>query len=155
MRRIETFKAFKAFESAALLEEKIEQICELYSDAKSLEYILEEDGYDFHWKLDTPNGSYKIEGSLADMVARMMPGDSDILGAFRVGFLSKSKLCIEIWGADGTPFPECSSRYADDVRGDMQRLKSLLEDHLDYLPKGSVALVDGGWAGFYRIEISI
>ena len=145
MRRIETFKAFKAFESAALLEEKIAQICELYSDAKSLEYILEEDGYDFHWKLDTPNGSYKIEGSLADMAARMMPGDS----------LSKSKLYIEIWGADGTPFPECSSRYADDVRGDMQRLKSLLEDHLDYLPKGSVALVDGGWAGFYRIEISI
>ena len=64
-------------------------------------------------------------------------------------------ICINVTGIGGKLFSEDNSTTVDKVKADMSRFKNLLEEHLDYLPEGSITIFDSGWVGNYRINIKI
>ena len=132
-------KSFRLFESNERLERRIKEISDVYEDAKSIEYILEDDGYDFNWKIDTEYGSYLIEGDISDLIR----SNSFTSGVFHHDFINPVNLKINITGKDGKEFGgyyDISSNM-DEVR----RFKVLLEEHLDYLPENSISIDYSQW----------
>ena len=140
MKRIKPFNIFESYQSANdIMEKRIREISDVYEDARSIVYILEEDGYKVEWKLISGIFSYSIKGDISECILR----NSHMIGR---DLLSKVvSIRINIPGIGG--------RNREDARTDMQRFKVLLEDHLDYLPEGSLELVDGGF--YYKIYINI
>ena len=69
MRKI---KSFRLFESNERLEKRIKEISDVYEDIKSIEYILDELGYNLRWKIVVGKFSLNIrEGeSIHDLVMR-------------------------------------------------------------------------------------
>ena len=132
-------KTFRLFESNERLERRIKEISDVYEDAKSIEYILEDDGYDFNWKIDTEYGSYLIEGDISDLIR----SNSFSSGVFHHDFINPVNLKINITGKDGKEFRDYYdiSSNMDEVR----RFKTLLEEHLDYLPGGSISIDYTQW----------
>ena len=132
-------KSFRLFESNERLERRIEEIRDVYEDAKSIEYILEDGGYDFNWKIDTEYRSYLIEGDISDLIR----SNSFTSGVFHHDFINPVNLKINITGKDGKEFGgyyDISSNM-DEVR----RFKTLLEEHLDYLPENSISIDYTQW----------
>lgn len=131
MKRI---SSFRLFESGERLESRIKEIRDIYEDAKSIEYILEDGGYDFNWKIDTQYQSYPIEGDISDLIR----SNSFTSGVFHHDFINQVNLKINITSKDGKYFGDYYdiSSNMDEVR----RFKTLLEDHLDYLPEGSISI---------------
>ena len=132
-------KSFRLFESNERLERRIKEIRDVYEDAKSIEYILEDDGYDFNWKIDTQYQSYRIEGDISDLIRN----NSFSSGVFHHDFINPINLKINITGKDGKEFGgyyDISSNI-DGVR----RFKTLLEEHLDYLPENSISIDYTQW----------
>ena len=132
-------KSFRLFESNERLERRIKEISDVYEDAKSIEYILEDDGYDFNWKIDTEYQSYLIEGDISDLIR----SNSFTSGVFHHDFINPVNLKINITGKDGKEFGgyyDISSNM-DEVR----RFKVLLEEHLDYLPENSISIDYSQW----------
>lgn len=132
-------KSFRLFESNERLERRIEEIRDVYEDAKSIEYILEDGGYDFNWKIDTEYQSYRIEGDISDLIRI----NSFTSGVFHHDFINPVNLKINITGKDGKEFGgyyDISSNM-DEVR----RFKVLLEEHLDYLPENSISIDYSQW----------
>jgi hypothetical protein len=74
---------------------------------------------------------------------------------FHHDFLKSVTICINVTGIGGKLFNEVTSTTVDKVKADMLRFKTLLEEHLDYLPDGSITLYDAGWIGNYKINIKI
>lgn len=139
-------KSFRLFESNERLERRIKEISGVYEDAKSLEYILEEGNYDFSFRITTQHKSYNIEGDISDLIrSNSFSGEGTV---FHHDFLKPVTICINISGIGGELF-----REVDKVKSDMSRFKTLLEQHLDYLPEDSITLFDSGWN--YKINISI
>lgn len=137
MKRIRLFESYRTHEDR--LESRIKEISDIYEDVRSIVYILEEDGYKVEWKLIAGRFSYSIKGDISECISR----NSHMIGR---DLLSKAvRIRINIPGIGG--------RNTEDARTDMQRFKVLLEDHLDYLPEGSLELVDGG--SYYKIYINI
>ena len=127
------------FESNERLERRIKEIRDVYEDSKSIEYILEDDGYDFNWKIDTEYGSYLIEGDISDLIR----SNSFSAGVFHPDFINPVNLKINITGKDGKEFGgyyDISSNM-DEVR----RFKTLLVEHLDYLPENSISIDYSQW----------
>ena len=132
-------KSFRLFESNDRLERRIKEISDVYEDAKSIEYILEDGGYDFNWKIDTEYQSYRIEGDISDLIR----SNSFTSGVFHHDFINPVNLKINITGKDGKEFGgyyDISSNM-DEVR----RFKTLLEEHLDYLPENSISIDYTQW----------
>ena len=132
-------KTFRLFESNERLERRIKEIRDVYEDAKSIEYILEDGGYDFNWKIDTEYRSYLIEGDISDLIR----SNSFTSGVFHHDFINPVNLKINITGKDGKEFGgyyDISSNM-DEVR----RFKVLLEEHLDYLPENSISIDYTQW----------
>ena len=132
-------KSFRLFESNERLERSIKEIRDVYEDAKSIEYILEDGGYDFNWKIDTEYGSYLIDGDISDLIR----SNSFTSGVFHHDFINPVNLKINITGKDGKEFGgyyDISSNM-DEVR----RFKVLLEEHLDYLPENSISIDYTQW----------
>jgi hypothetical protein len=153
MKRIKSFKLFESISGEAQIEERIAEIAGIYEDAKSIEYILEEGDYDYEWKISTEHNSYKIGYDISDLIrSYSYTGDGSV---FHHDFLKSVTICINVLGVDGKVFSEVSSKTVDEVKSDMLRFKTLLEDHLDYLPAGSITLFDAGWIGNYKINIKI
>lgn len=153
MKRIKSFKLFESISGEAQIEERIAEIAGIYEDAKSIEYILEEGDYDYEWKISTEHNSYKIGYDISDLIrSYSYTGDGSV---FHHDFLKSVTICINVLGVDGKVFSEVSSKTVDEVKSDMLRFKTLLEDHLDYLPTGSITLFDAGWIGNYKINIKI
>lgn len=153
MKRIKSFKLFESISGEAQIEERIAEIAGIYEDAKSIEYILEEDDYYYEWKISTEHNSYKIGYDISDLIrSYSYTGDGSV---FHHDFLKSVTICINVLGVDGKFFSEVSSKTVDEVKSDMLRFKTLLEDHLDYLPDGSITLFDAGWFGNYKINIKI
>ena len=158
MRKLKSFKLFESGEDK--LEGRIAEISDVYEDVKSLEYILEEGDYDYEWKISTEykwdkkdSGSYKIGDDISDLIRNYSyspPG-----GIFHHDFLKPVTICINVLGIGGKLFNEVNSTTVDKIKGDMSRFKTLLEQHLDYLPEGSITLYDAGWIGNYKINIKI
>lgn len=140
MKRIKTFRLFESYRTHEdRLESRIKEISDIYEDVRSIVYILEEDGYKVEWKLIAGRFSYSIKGDISECISR----NSHMIGR---DLLSKAvRIRINIPGIGG--------RNTEDARTDMQRFKLLLEDHLNYLPEGSLELVDGG--SYYKIYITI
>lgn len=133
-------KSFRLFESNERLERRIKEIRDVYEDAKSIEYILEDGGYDFNWKIDTQYQSYRIEGDISDLIR------SNSFSSYMIlhhDFIKPVNLKINITGKDGKEFGDYYdiSSNMDEVR----RFKTLLEDHLDYLPEGSISIDYSQW----------
>ena len=153
-------KSFRLFESNDRLESRIKEIVGVYEDVKSLEYILEEGDYDYEWKISTEHRfsleqlkSYNINGDISDLIRdNSFSGDGTV---FHHDFLKPVNICINVLGIEGKLFNEVNSTTVDKIKGDMSRFKTLLEEHLDYLPEGSVTLYDAGWIGNYKINIKI
>ena len=153
-------KSFRLFESNDRLEKRIKEIVGVYEDVKSLEYILEEGDYDYEWKISTEHRfsleqlkSYNINGDISDLIRdNSFSGDGTV---FHHDFLKPVNICINVLGIEGKLFNEVNSTTVDKIKGDMSRFKTLLEEHLDYLPEGSVTLYDAGWIGNYKINIKI
>ncbi len=135
-------KSFRLFESNERLERRIKEIRDVYEDAKSIEYILEDGGYDFNWKIDTIYQSYLIQGDISDLIR----SKSFTFGVFHHDFFKPVDLRINILGKDGRRFSnDLSPNKSDDLRfvnslGDVRRFKTLLEEHLDYLPEDSISI---------------
>lgn len=132
-------KTFRLFESNERLERRIKEIRDVYEDAKSIEYILEDGGYDFNWKIDTEYQSYRIEGDISDLIR----SNSFSSGFFHPDFINPVNLKINITGKDGKEFGgyyDISSNM-DEVR----RFKTLLVEHLDYLPENSISIDYSQW----------
>ena len=133
-------KSFRLFESNERLERRIKEIRDVYEDAKSIEYILEDGGYDFNWKIDTQYQSYRIEGDISDLIR------SNSFSSYMIlhhDFIKPVNLKINITGKDGKEFGDYYdiSSNMDEAR----RFKTLLEDHLDYLPEGSISIDYSQW----------
>lgn len=137
-------KSFRLFESGERLERRIKEIRDVYEDAKSIEYILEDGGYDFNWKIDTQYQSYLIGGDISDLIRRILKINSFTSGVFHHDFINQVNLKINIIGKDGKEFGDYYdiSSNMDEVR----RFKTLLEDHLDYLPEGSISIDYSRWS---------
>lgn len=156
MRRIKSFRLFESGEDK--LEGRIADISGIYEDAKTIEYILEEGDYDYEWKISTEYNSsifrsYKIGDDISDLIRdNSFSGDGTV---FHHDFLKPVNICINVLGIGGKLFNEVNSTTVDKIKGDMSRFKTLLEEHLDYLPEGSVTLYDAGWIGNYKINIKI
>ena len=153
-------KSFRLFESNDRLEKRIKEIVGVYEDVKSLEYILEEGDYDYEWKISTEHNSYKINNNISDLIrAYSFTGSPDYErvdgSVFHHDFLKPVTICINVLGIEGKLFNEVNSTTVDKIKGDMSRFKTLLEQHLDYLPDGSITLFDAGWIGNYKINIKI
>lgn len=136
-------KTFRLFESNDRLERRIKEISDVYEDAKSIEYILEDGVYDFNWKIDTQYQSYLIEGDISDLIR----SNSFSAGVFQhrlaYNFIKPVNLKINITGKDGKEFGgyyDISSNM-DEVR----RFKTLLVEHLDYLPENSISIDYSQW----------
>ena len=152
MRKLKSFRLFESGEDK--LEGRIAEISDVYEDVKSLEYILEEGDYDYEWKISTEHNSYNInDGNILSIIRNYSyppPG-----GIFHHDFLKPVTICINVLGIEGKLFNEVNSTTVDKIKGDMSRFKTLLEQHLDYLPEGSITLFDAGWIGNYKINIKI
>ena len=135
MRKI---KSFRLFESNERLEKRIKEISDVYEDIKSIEYILDELGYNLRWKIVVGKFSLNIREceSIHDLVMRNP--------AFNYDFLRPVKIRIDI--------PGIGKRTQEVAREDIKRFKTLLEEHLDYLEE-SIDFIDGG--SYYKIEIKI
>ena len=156
MRIIKSFRLFESGEDK--LEGRIKEISDVYEDVKSLEYILEEGDYDYEWKISTEHNSYKIGDDISDLIRdNSYPADENLLdGAiFHHDFLKPVTICINVLGIGGKLFSEDNSTTVGKIKDDMSRFKTLLEQHLDYLPDGSITLYDAGWIGNYKINIKI
>jgi hypothetical protein len=134
-------KSFKLFESGKdRLELRIAEIAGIYEDAKTIEYILEEGDYDYEWKISTQHKSYKIGDDISDLIRdNSYTGDGSV---FHHDFLKPVTICINVLGIGGKLFNEVTSTTVDKVKGDMSRFKTLLEEHLDYLPYGTITIFD-------------
>lgn len=133
-------KSFRLFESNERLERRIKEISDVYEDAKSIEYILEDDGYDFNWKIDT---EYHIEWDISDLIRSNSFSDGFFQHRLAHNFIKPVNLKINITGKDGKEFGgyyDISSNM-DEVR----RFKVLLEEHLDYLPENSISIDYSQW----------
>ena len=151
MRKLKSFKLFESGEDK--LEGRIAEISDVYEDVKSLEYILEEGDYDYECKISTQHKSYNIDGDISDLIRdNSFSGDETV---FHHDFLKPVTICINVLGIGGKLFNEVNSTTVDKIKGDMSRFKTLLEQHLDYLPEGSITLYDAGWIGNYKINIKI
>ena len=151
MRKLKSFKLFESGEDK--LEGRIAEISDVYEDFKSLEYILEEGDYDYEWKISTQHKSYNIDGDISDLIRdNSFSGDGTV---FHHDFLKPVTICINILGIGGKLFNEINSTTIDKVKVDISRFKTLLEQHIDYLPEGSITLYDAGWIGNYKINIKI
>jgi hypothetical protein len=132
-------KSFMLFESNDRLEKRIKEISDVYEDIKSIEYILDELGYNLRWKIVTGKFSHTIrEGELIRDLVMRNP-------AFHYDFLKPVRIRIDI--------PGIGKRTQEAAREDIKRFKNLLEEHLDYLPEESIEFFDGG--SYYKIEIKI
>ena len=163
MKKIKSFRLFESISGEAQIEERIAVIAGIYEDAKSIEYILDEGDYDYEWKISTEHKSYKIGDDISNLIRdNSYTGDGSV---FHHDFLKPVTICINVLGIGGKLF---NSTTVDKVKADMSRFKTLLEEHLDYLPEGSnVKMVsipffnhkkvdfDAGWIGNYRINIKI
>ena len=161
MRKI---KSFRLFESNDRLEIRIKEIVGVYEDVKSLEYILEEGDYDFSFRIYNQHNSYNINDNISDLIRdNSFSGDGTSRRwrnrVFHHDFLKPVTICINILGIGGKLFNEINSTTIDKVKVDMSRFKTLLEQHLDYLPDDSIKLFceksGTGWIGNYKINISI
>ena len=151
MRKLKSFKLFESGEDK--LEGRIAEISDVYEDFKSLEYILEEGDYDYEWKISTQHKSYNIDGDISDLIRdNSFSGDGTV---FHHDFLKPVTICINVLGIDGIDFNQVNSTTVDKIKDDMSRFKTLLEQHIDYLPEGSITLYDAGWIGNYKINIKI
>lgn len=133
-------KTFRLFESNDRLERRIKEISDVYEDAKSIEYILEDGVYDFNWKIDTQYQSYLIEGDISDLI-RSNSFSSYMI--FHHDFINPVNLKINITGKDGKEF---GGYY--DISSNMDRVrrfKTLLVEHLDYLPENSISIDYSQW----------
>lgn len=133
-------KSFRLFESNERLERRIKEISDVYEDAKSIEYILEDDGYDFNWKIDT---EYHIEWDISDLIRSNSFSSGFFQHRLANNFIKPVNLKINITGKDGKEFGgyyDISSNM-DEVR----RFKVLLEEHLDYLPENSISIDYSQW----------
>jgi len=156
-------KSFRLFESGKdRLESRISEIAGIYEDAKTIEYILEEGDYDYEWKISTQHKSYKIGDDISDLIRdNSYTGDGSVFHhdflkpIFSRKWFLPVTICINVLGIGGKLFNEVTSTTVDKVKGDMSRFKTLLEEHLDYLPEGSITLYDAGWIGNYKINIKI
>ena len=133
-------KSFRLFESNDRLEKRIKEISDVYEDAKSIEYILEDGGYDFNWKIDTQYQSYRIEGDISDLIR------SNSFTSYMIlhhDFIKPVNLKINIIGKDDKEFGDYYdiSSNMDEAR----RFKVLLEEHLDYLPESSISIDYSQW----------
>ena len=158
MRKLKSFRLFESGEDK--LEGRIAEISDVYEDVKSLEYILEEGDYDYEWKISTEHNSYNINGDISDLIrAYSFTGPPDYErvdgSVFHHDFLKPVTICINVLGIEGKLFNEVNSTTVDKIKSDMSRFKTLLEQHLDYLPDGSITLYDAGWIGNYKINIKI
>ena len=136
-------KSFRLFESNDRLEIRIKEISDVYEDAKSIEYILEDGGYDFNWKIDTQYQSYRIEGDISDLISSNSFSSGVFQHRLAHNFIKPVNLKINIIGKDGKEFGDYYdiSSNMDEVR----RFKTLLEEHLDYLPGGSISIDYSQW----------
>ena len=133
-------KSFRLFESNERLERRIKEISDVYEDAKSIEYILEDDGYDFNWKIDT---EYHIEWDISDLIRSNSFSSGFFQHRLANNFIKPVNLKINITGKDGKEFGgyyDISSNM-DEVR----RFKTLLVEHLDYLPENSISIDYSQW----------
>lgn len=158
MRRIKSFRLFESISGESQIEERIAEIAGIYEDAKTIEYILDEGDYDYEWKIYTEHRSYKIGDDISDLIRRYSyTGDGSV---FHHDFLKSVTICINVTGIGGKLFSEeslkfkCASENID-VNSDILRFKTLLEEHLDYLPEDSITIFDAGWVGNYKINIKI
>ena len=136
-------KSFRLFESNERLEKRIKEISDVYEDAKSIEYILEDGGYDFNWKIDTQYQSYRFEGYISDLIRSNSFSSGFFQHRLANNFIKPVNLKINIIGKDDKEFGDYYdiSSNMDEVR----RFKVLLEEHLDYLPEGSISIDYSQW----------
>lgn len=159
MRIIKSFRLFESISGESQIEERIAEIAGIYEDAKTIEYILDEGDYDYEWKISTEHKSYKIGDDISDLIRdNSYTGDGSV---FHHDFLKPVTICINVTGIGGkllvrdSSFNEVTSTTVDKVNSDILRFKTLLEEHLDYLPDGTITLYDAGWVGNYKINIKI
>jgi hypothetical protein len=153
MRIIKSFRLFESISGESQIEERIAEIAGIYEDAKTIEYILDEGDYDYEWKISTEHKSYKIGDDISDLIRRYSyTGDGSV---FHHDFLKSVTICINVLGIGGIDFSQINFKTVKQVKADMLRFKTLLEEHLDYLPDGTITLYDAGWVGNYKINIKI
>ena len=147
MKRIKTFRLF---ESVNRLESRIKEISDIYEDVRSIIYILEDDGYDLHWKILTEHSSYNIEGNISDLIRyHSFSGEGSV---FHNDFLKPVTIRINVSGKDGKPFEQDDSNKSD-YTSDISRFMDILEEHLNYLPSDLISVED--FVYVYKIEINI
>lgn len=128
MKWIKLFENFK--DNKDKLEERITKISEVYNDIKSLEYILEDDGYDITWRLDTSfKSSYPLDGDISDLIRSRSFTDG---GLFTHEFMKGVNIRMNV----NKPYSEMSNK----IKSDLLRFKSLLSEHLDYIPSDSIKI---------------
>jgi hypothetical protein len=150
MRIIKSFRLFESISGESQIEERIVEIAGIYEDAKTIEYILEEGGYDFSWRIVTEYRSYDVHDDLPDLIrVNSFSGDGSV---FHHDFLKPVKIRINILGINGELFTS-DEKYRLDYKNDIERFKNLLEEHLDYLPSDSISLEASPYV--YKLDISI
>lgn len=142
MKKIKSFVLFEAAVKGVRLEDDIEGMWELFDDIKSIEYIVEEGGYNIIYNFlfkERKHDTYFT--TLSDSVIRSKIENNIPLGKFisiniEVAY-PKDQVIVN---AGGQIF--LTPDQIEKIGSDTERYCSLLKDHLDYV--SSVKRHSGG-----------
>ena len=142
MKKIKSFRLFEAGVKGVRLEDDIEGMWELFDDIKSIEYIVEEGGYNIIYNFMFKERKYDTYfKTLSDSGVRSMIENNIPLGKFisiniEVAY-PKDQVIVN---AGGQIF--LTPDQIEKIGSDTERYCSLLKSHLDYV--SSVKRHSGG-----------
>ena len=142
MKKIKSFVLFEAAVKGVRLEDNIEGMWELFDDIKSIEYIVEECGYDILYNFLFKERKYDTYfTTLSDSGVRSKIENNIPLGKFisiNIEFAHPKDEVIVNAGGQIRLTPE----QIEKIGADTERYCNMLKDHLDYV--SSVKRHSGG-----------
>ena len=132
MRKIKSFKLFEAARGVKL-ENNFDGVWELYDDIKSIEYILEEGGYDVIYKfLFKERKNDRYYNFLDENNVRRFMQDNTHIGKFIGINIEVAYPKDRVVSNDGGQI-RLTPEQIERIGNDSQRYSLLLGEHLDYV----------------------
>ena len=133
MKKIKSFKLFESAPRGVRLEDNIEGMWELYEDIKSIEYIVEEAGYNIIYNFMFKEGKYDAHlrrltsSSVLFLIENNIPLGKFISINIEVAY-PKDQVIVNAGGQI-----RLTPEQIEKIGVDCERYCNLLKEHLDYV----------------------
>ena len=147
MKKIKSFKLFESVDP-----DIAEKACSLYEDARSIGYILEEEGFEPEYKISVvcvPDGTLQKE------IRTIRVEKSDDIRRFlgRYSFMQMRSFIVNI--KNSNPRNLDRNESVDFFREEVDRYLAILKEHLDYVPEEHIKKQLWHSVGeYYEISVS-